>query len=213
VFDTRDCEVPGCTLEAEPARSRCSEHYRDELEVANLLRTYAPLVRKIVSALEHPEKDEAELESIAMLALWEAVRNFRLRHGVRFESFLRLVLSKRLHDAGVKAKRQKNLMVTYALREVRPEAGQQVFRREMLDVFEVLVATTPSPYRVACARDDLSHVIHDMNFVLTDAERTAIRGVLNERTYDEIALEMGGDRRTVDNAVQRGRRKLAAALA
>lgn len=169
------------------------------------MRIYAPVVRKACMAYTHESLDPDDIEEVGMLALWEAARRFKLRHGVPFGRFLTLVLHLRLRDAGVHARRHKNVIVRDSVREITRDWG-------MVDVFEVLPARTADPVRTAEAREDLSHVIHDMKFVLTHVERTAIQGLLNDRTYDDIAVEIHGDRRTVDNAVQRGRRKLAAAI-
>jgi len=198
--------VPGCILEAEPYRDRCGEHLRERKRIADLLRAHAPAARKAAMAYTHTRLDQQELEEVAMLALWEAARRFKLNHGVPFARFAALVIGLRLHDAGAKAARQKNVIVDTSIRWLENEDGGE------LEVFEILPDTTCGPERIAEAREELSHVVHAMNFVLTDTERLALQGVLNDRSYDDIVVQIGGNRRTVDNAVQRARRKLRAEL-
>jgi len=157
-------------------------------------------------AYTHTVLDQEELEEVAMLALWEAARRFKLNHGVPFARFAAIVIGLRLRDAGAKAARHKNVIVDSSIRWLETEDGGE------LEVFEIIPDTTCGPDRIVEARDDLKTMIHGMNFVLTRDERCALQGVMNDRTYDEIVVQMGGNRRTVDNAVQRARRKLRAEL-
>jgi RNA polymerase sigma factor (sigma-70 family) len=64
------------------------------------------------------------------------------------------------------------------------------------------------PERVLLAREDLRSILAAMP-ALTEKERTALTGVLNEKSHQQIANEQGSTRKAVSTALRRAREKLA----
>jgi RNA polymerase sigma factor (sigma-70 family) len=149
-----------------------------------------------------PGLGEEDVEQEGLIALLEAHENYDPGRGVPFPRFAETVIRLRMHDLETKAKRQKHAPLNTSVVAVKGRDGQDVF------VLQLLADRTPNPHRVAVGRETLRELALAIEDGLTDAERAAIRGVLNGRPYSELAAGFEAGERGVDNAVQRARRKL-----
>lgn len=177
-------------------------------DVDQLIVRWWPMVRGIARDYPLPGMAVEDVEQEGLIALLEAARRFDPERGVPFASFANTVVRLRLNGIAVKANRHKHDPLNNAA-----SSATRYGKREPL--LALLADPSPEPDRVAIARELLRILILAVRDDLTEAERVAIQGVLNEHTYREIAndLNAGGALRYVDNAVQRARRKLRAAIA
>lgn len=147
-----------------------------------------------------PGLEVADVEQEAMIAVLEASQRYDADRGVPFPRFADTVIRLRLNDLHARVARQKHVPLNTAVVVVHGPDGQEI------QMLELLAARTPGPYRIVAARETLGELAAAIRSDLTPMERRSLAGVVNGVPYDEI-----GDRRSVDNAVQRARRKLAAA--
>lgn len=149
-----------------------------------------------------PGLETDDIEQEGLIALLEAHVNFDPGRGVTFRRFADTVIRLRLHDLETKARRQKHAPLNTAIVAVKGKNGQDVF------LVEFVGDRAPTPHRVAIGRETLHELAFAIEFTLTESERLAIRGVLNDTPYSVLAVGFEAGERGVDNAVQRARRKL-----
>lgn len=132
----------------------------------------------------------SELEDVkqeARVALWEAARSYDPGLGVPFHAFAKIVIHHHLSDRLRIATRGKHRLLTEAARDLEDAPTSQ---EEMLE-----------------RRAELRSLVTAFQ-QLSLLEQDAIRASATGTPYTEI-----GSFKQVDNAVQRGRRKLRSALA
>lgn len=177
-------------------------------EVERQLAKHRPLVVSITRSLAPvPGLGADDVEQEGLIALLEAYENYDPGRGVPFERFADTVIRLRFKDLMTKATRKKHEPLNTAIVAVKGDDGQDLF------LLELLADRTPTPHRVAVARETLAGVIAAVKHKLTEPERIAIRGIINDVPYTTLAESFEFGERGVDNAVQRARRKLRVVIA
>ena len=144
-----------------------------------------------------PGADADDVRQVARIAAWESTRCYRPELGTTPRAFAALVIGRRLREALTAARRRKHGPLTDAVTVALDADGDQVTVLELIpdprtDVAE-LVEQRDRLGRVTAALGDL-----------TELERAT----LVEVTSGRLAATAS---KSVDNALQRARRKLAAA--
>lgn len=136
----------------------------------------------------------------ARVGVWQSLRDYNPASGHAWVSFAWTCAHRRLLDAVATATRAKHHALNHAIDMHATVAGT-----DRATLADILPAHHSEPDRVVAARDELRALTAAMRR-LTDTERDAIlRCAINGEPYHD-------DKRT-DNAMQRGRRKLRAAMA
>jgi RNA polymerase sigma factor (sigma-70 family) len=132
-----------------------------------------------------PGADQDDVRQEARIALWEAAKAFDLELNVPFTAFARLVIGRRLRDCLRNAQAGKHAILTNAVRDHdHPTSQTEILER----------------------RADLRALVQGFQ-QLSLLEQQAVTASANRTPYTTV-----GPFRSVDNAVQRGRRKLRQAL-
>lgn len=140
----------------------------------------------MASAWSLPGADADDVRQEARIALWEACRCYDAALDVPFTAFARIVINRRLRDSLRNAARGKHRLLTDAARDQDvPTSQDEIIQR----------------------RAELRALVTGFK-QMSLLEQQAIRAVADGTPYTTV-----GSFKTVDNAVQRGRRKLRAALA
>lgn len=150
------------------------------------------LARQVVFGYFIPGADQNDVLQEARLGVWEALRDWDPTGGMRFDSFARLC-----------ARRQ--IMVAI-------KKGKAVKRRALNEAVSIddlrLVSANSDPCELVLARDEARRLLTGWDR-LTPLERESIVRV---RVYGD-SYGATGPSKKVDNAIQRGLRKLQAAAA
>lgn len=147
---------------------------------------HAELADRAAHAWHIPGADADDVRQEARIALWEACRAYDADLGVPFPVFARIVIARRLRDALRNASRGKHRLLTDAHRDHDVPTSQDEIIQRRAELRALVGA------------------FQQMSLL----EQDAIRAIADGRPYSDV-----GEFRQVDNAVQRGRRKLRSALA
>jgi RNA polymerase sporulation-specific sigma factor len=170
------------------------------------LRQYGWLCDIAVSRYFAPGLTHDDILQEAHIGLWAACRDFNPDHGSPFGAFARTCINRQVITALKAATRGKHRPLNESCDLHQPPTESVLSLAERIDSGE------PTALDELAGRDDLAR-ISDAMVQLSDLEQQAIIGVaLNGRTYAAVAAEAFVERKQIDNAVQRGREKLRAAL-
>jgi RNA polymerase sporulation-specific sigma factor len=168
----------------------------DDQALEELLRRYAPRVRGLAGQYFHGRGGDADdLVQEGMIGLYKAVRGFDSSRGVPFAPFADLCVRRQLINA---------------VRGVdRFEHAMPVDEAELGDSAGVGVAERATdPVRVVLARETLTELQRFLDAELSSLERAALELHAGGLTLRESAAHLSTGFKTVDNALQRARRKI-----
>ena len=176
----------------------------DRIAEEQLAERYAQLVRKCARPFFLAGGDSEDLIQEGMLGLLSAIRQFDPDMNASFRTYAEICIKRRLLSAIKSASRLKHLPLNdglsldYILSEesqTQLAANPDAFRR--------------TPEEQVLARESKLELYKTFAQKLSRLEKEVLALYLDGLSYDEIASKTGRDVKSVDNAVQRIRRKLA----
>jgi RNA polymerase sporulation-specific sigma factor len=157
--------------------------------------------------------DAEDLEQEALIGLYKAVRDYRPEHEVAFRPFAELCITRQLLSAIKTANRQKHqpLNTSVSLHGDRRDASDGEGRT----LEERLPSPTPTddPLERLVGDEQVAVLADAVASDLSELEVRVLRLYVAGRSYVDIAEEVGRHAKSVDNAVQRIKRKLGRSLA
>ena len=186
----------------EYARAGCS------WATEHLMRKYRGFVEGKARSyfLAGAEQDDVVQEG--MIGLYKAIRDFRSDKLAHFRSFAELCVTRQIITAVKSAKRNKHAMLNDCLslqKSIGDDDGGM-----LVDV--IMDRGVSDPERILLERRVIQHIQAAASNDLSSLERAALRGYLHGRTYQEMAADLGRPQKTVDNALQRAKRKVGQRL-
>jgi RNA polymerase sporulation-specific sigma factor len=182
----------------------------NQLAMDRLIRGYFGLVRLKASSYFLVGGDAHDLEQEGLIGLYRAICDFKPDRGSSFRNFAELCIVRQLITAIKTATRNKhsplNGYVSFALTPA--DSPNDPSLDEMLPSSPV-----HDPVNQVIASEELRSLVACLATVLSQLESRALAGFLDGWSYAEIALYLGCDVKTVDNALQRVKRKAGAHLA
>lgn len=166
-----------------------------------LIERYKRQVRNQARTLYLMGGDNDDLIQEGMLGLFKAIRDYRPQKEASFEAFARLCILRQLYTAVQAAGRQKHAPL-----------NSYVELSDQLDVQED-GPQGKSPEELLIDRENLERLRTEIWTVLSPMEKKILQSYLDGESYTEIASGLNRSPKSVDNALQRIRRKLKKFLA
>ena len=178
----------------------------DRIAQAHLLERYEPMVRRLTRGRFLPGGDREDLAQEARLGIANAIAGWDPQRHVPFRAFAWLCATREIGMAITSARAGKHQPITAAssLQYVSASDG-----RTLEDTLALTGDPDSDPVAKLLARERLAEILAHARR-LSALERGAITLSLNDRSRRETAHTLGVGERAVTNALQRGRRKLAA---
>lgn len=149
--------------------------------------------------------DGEDLIQEGMLGLLSAIREFDLSMNTSFKTYAEICVKRRIYSAIKTASRKKheplNDMVSFD--DVLSDESQSNVMSSYSEVFR------RTPEEQVLARESADEIFQTYSRCLSKFEADILRLYLQGLSYSEIAESCGKPEKSVDNAVQRIRRKLA----
>ena len=173
-------------------------HGGDKLAVETLMIKYGNLVRGIARRYFLPGGETEDLIQEGMIGLYGAIREYKPdgERSSSFYTFASLCIERRITDAVRKSSRKKNI----------PMNG---YVSIFLTDWDLPV---DSPEDDIIMREDMREFRKTMSKILSDFEFRVTVLYMDGASLEEICSATGKDAKSVDNAVQRSRRKLQKVL-
>jgi RNA polymerase sporulation-specific sigma factor len=172
-----------------------------------LIRRYTGFVRLKASSYFLAGGDGEDLIQEGLIGLYKAVRDFRPEKETSFRSFAELCVTRQIITAIKTATRFKHAPLNTYVSFSHTPAGQDGDGECTLgDALPGPGVHEPSV--VVISTEELQSLVFTLGTGLSRLESDALRLYLEGSSYEEMAAELGCDTKTIDNALQRVKRKI-----
>ncbi len=166
-----------------------------------LVLRYSRLVKVCTRPFFLAGGDSEDLLQEGMIGLLSAIREFDPNGGSSFRSFAELCIRRRVISAARSAARQKHAPLNdgVSLEQLQSGESQHIFQQ----------LTTRSPEDLVLDQAWADAFLAACSRFLSDFENRILMDYLHGLSYAEMAQRCGRSEKSIDNAIQRIRRKLA----
>ena len=172
-----------------------------------LMRRYAGFVRLKASSYFLAGGDGDDLVQEGLIGLYKAVRDFRHDKETSFRSFAELCVTRQIITAIKTATRFKHAPLNTYVSFSHTPAGQESDGDYTLgDALPGPAVHDPS--LCVISTEELQSLVFSLGSGLSRLEADALRLYLEGNSYEEMADELACDTKTIDNALQRVKRKI-----
>src|SRR5512132_314873 len=179
----------------------------DEVALDALIRRYTGFVRLKASSYFLAGGDGEDLIQEGLIGLYKAVRDFRHDKETSFRSFAELCVTRQIITAIKTATRFKHAPLNSYISFSHTPAGQDPDGECTLG--DALPGShVNDPVVSVISTEELQSLVFTLGTRLSQLESDALRLYLEGSSYDEMAEELGCDTKTIDNALQRVKRKI-----
>ncbi len=165
-----------------------------------LLNRYKRTVRCIARAKFLIGGDEEDLIQEGMIGLYKAIRDYRPHHNTSFHTFARLCINRQILKVIEASNSQKNR----PLNEFVSLSGEEW--EEQLERFR------ESPESILIEAEKEREILEKIQSALSPLERKVLNLYLNGLDYREIAAKLNRTPKSIDNALQRIRKKASSSI-
>ena len=174
-----------------------------------LLNKYKNFVRSKARSYFLIGADHEDIVQEGMIGLFKAMRDFRPDKLSSFRAFAELCVTRQIITAIKTATRQKHIPLNSYVSLNRPIYDEESDRTLMDVLSEVQMA---GPEELLISQEDYSSVENRISEVLSDLEMEVLNSYLEGKSYQEIARDLHRHVKSIDNALQRVKRKLEKSL-
>jgi RNA polymerase sporulation-specific sigma factor len=172
-----------------------------------LIRRYTGFVRLKASSYFLAGGDSEDLVQEGLIGLYKAVRDFRPDKETSFRSFAELCVTRQIITAIKTATRFKHAPLNTYVSFSHTPAGQDSDSECTLG--DALPGpSVDDPSVCVISTEELQSLVFTLGSGLSQLEADALRLYLEGSSYEEMAEELGCDTKTIDNALQRVKRKI-----
>ena len=172
-----------------------------------LMRRYNGFVRLKASSYFLAGGDSEDLVQEGLIGLYKAVRDFRADKETSFRSFAELCVTRQIITAIKTATRFKHAPLNTYVSFSHTPAGQESDSECTLgDALPGPSVNDPSVCVIST--EELQSLVFTLGSGLSQLEADALRLYLEGSSYEEMAEDLGCDTKTIDNALQRVKRKI-----
>jgi RNA polymerase sporulation-specific sigma factor len=153
--------------------------------------------------------DSDDLIQEGMVGLYKSIRDYRTDRESSFRNFAELCITRQIITAVKTASRNKHAPLNQCVSFAQtPAAGESETTLE--DILPGPISDDPADRVIAT--EELSSLVSCLGSVLSELESEVLSLYLDGYSYEVVAERLECDTKTVDNALQRVKRKVAAHL-
>ena len=218
-FSRQSGNVGGTAVEANVHRDElfdvyCSMQDEDVVEIARgrnsaaeeyLISKYRNFVRAKARSYFLIGADREDIIQEGMIGLYKAIRDFRPDKLASFRAFAELCITRQIITAIKTATRQKHIPLNSYVSLNRPIFDEDS-DRTLLDILPIPKITDPE--ELVISREEFVDIESKMGEFLSDLEWKVLMAYLEGKSYQEIAADLDRHVKSIDNALQRVKRKL-----
>src|SRR6266511_3676844 len=199
-------QVPKAQRELEDLQLVLRWRNGDSLAMGDLIRRYTGFVRLKASSYFLAGGEGDDLVQEGLIGLYKAVRDFRADKDTSFRSFAELCITRQIITAIKTATRYKHAPLNTYVSFSHTPAGQEEGDCTLGDALPG--AGIDDPAVCVISTEELQSLVFCLGTGLSKLESDALRCYLEGLSYEDMALELGCDTKTIDNALQRVKRKI-----
>ena len=177
----------------------------DSQALEYLLNKYKNFVRTKARSYFLIGADHEDIVQEGMIGLYKSIRDYREEKLSSFRAFAELCITRQIITAIKTATRQKHIPLNSYISLNKP-IYEEDSDRTLLDV--ITEEGMSNPEDMLIDREDLSFIEGRIGQMLSGLEKEVLVRYMEGKSYVEIADEMGRHVKSIDNALQRIKRKL-----
>ena len=170
-----------------------------------LINKYKNFVRAKARSYFLIGADREDIIQEGMIGLYKAIRDFRGEKLSSFRAFAELCITRQIITAIKTATRQKHIPLNSYVSLNKPIYDEDS-DRTLLDVISGTKITDPE--ELIISREEFDDIEEKMGEILSSLEWQVLMAYLEGKSYQEIAYELKRHVKSIDNALQRVKRKL-----
>ena len=144
-----------------------------------------------------------------MIGLYKAIRDFKADKLASFKAFAELCVTRQIITAIKTATRQKHIPLNTYISLNKPVYDEES-DRTLMDVISGVKITDPE--ELVVSREELLDIENEISQVLSELEMEVLMSYIEGKSYQEIACDLDRHAKSIDNALQRVKRKLEKCL-
>lgn len=197
--DSFDWDMLG---DEEIARAACAGNCQ---ATEFLINKYKNFVRAKARSYFLIGADREDIIQEGMIGLYKSIRDFREDKLSSFKAFAELCVTRQIITAIKTATRQKHIPLNSYVSLNKPIFDEDS-DRTLMDVISGAKVTDPEELMIN--REEYGNIEKKMGEILSSLERKVLMLYLEGKSYQEIAMELQRHVKSIDNALQRVKRKL-----
>ncbi len=187
-------------LEAKDGNARAQEY---------LITKYENFVKAKAKSYFLIGADKEDIYQEGMIGLYKAIRDFKPDKLTSFKAFAELCVTRQIITAIKTATRQKHIPLNTYVSLNKP-IYEEESDRTLLDVLSGLKITDPE--ELVISQEQMLYIEKEISNVLSELELEVLTSYLDGKSYQEIACDLDRHAKSIDNALQRVKRKLEKCL-
>lgn len=149
--------------------------------------------------------DKEDIVQEGMIGLYKAIRDFKGDKLSSFRAFAELCITRQIITAIKTATRQKHIPLNSYVSLDKPIYDEES-ERTLMDI--IMSPSSEDPERIIISQEDYSRLESKMGEVLSELELQVLSRYLAGQSYYEISEQLNRHVKSIDNALQRVKRKL-----
>ena len=177
----------------------------DNAALEYLINKYKNFVRAKARSYFLIGADREDIIQEGMIGLYKAIRDFKSDKLSSFRAFAELCITRQIITAIKTATRQKHIPLNSYVSLNKPIYDEDS-DRTLLDVISGSKITDPE--ELIISREEFDDIEEKMGEILSSLEWKVLMSYLEGKSYQEIAVDLKRHVKSIDNALQRVKRKL-----
>jgi len=177
----------------------------DKIALEYIIEKYKNFVKAKAKSYFLIGADKEDIIQEGMIGLYKAIRDFDATKTNSFKGFADICITRQIITAIKTATRQKHIPLNSYISLNKPVYDEES-ERTLLDIIATSIVTDPE--ELIISKEELKHIESKMNELLSDLELQVVEYYLNGKSYQYIADKLQRDVKSIDNALQRVKRKL-----
>ena len=153
--------------------------------------------------------DKEDIYQEGMIGLYKAIRDFNYEKSSTFKGFAELCVTRQIITAIKTATRQKHIPLNTYISLNKP-VSEDDSERTLLDILSTIKISDPE--ELIIDKEEKARIENAIAKVLSDLEMEVLQSYLDGKSYQEIACDLDRQAKSIDNALQRVKRKLEKCL-
>jgi RNA polymerase sporulation-specific sigma factor len=149
--------------------------------------------------------DREDIIQEGMIGLFKAMRDYNPDKANSFKSFAEMCITRQIITAIKTATRQKHIPLNSYISLSKPVYDGDS-ERSLIDIMSG--RTVLDPEQLVISQEEVGNIQKKMCEVLSDLEQQVLNYYMQGESYQEIAIELNRHIKSIDNALQRVKRKL-----
>lgn len=195
--DKSDEEV---VSEAQKGNNRAQEY---------LITKYENFVKSKAKSYFLIGADKEDIYQEGMIGFYKAIRDFKPDKFTSFKAFAEICVTRQIITAIKTATRQKHIPLNTYVSLNKP-IYEDESDRTLIDVLSSVAISDPE--ELIISQEQLKFIEEEIGKVLSELELEVLTSYLDGKSYQEIASDLDRHEKSIDNALQRVKRKLEKCL-